>query len=89
MKDKFKSKCVVAVVASRRGVDLNVEAPVKPSIQIYVGDPRDIEIDPQQEWMMVEASSGYWEATRHTLKALQKLHDERYVSHPSTRGYNF
>ena len=79
VEDKFKTKCLVAVVASRVTLELIVEPPAKPSIQIFIGDPGNLEIDPQQEWIMVEASGGYWEASRHTLRALQKLHGERYV----------
>ena len=74
-KDMFKTTCRVAVVAARplAGVQQN------PSeIDIYFGSYDEIEIDPQQEWVMVEARSGYFEAYRHTLRSLQKLARERY-----------
>ena len=76
--DNFQSKCIVAVVASRLLSNLEVQYPSKPSIQIYLGDQNDIEIDPQQEYIMIEAIGGYWEACRHTYQALKKLHTESF-----------
>lgn len=68
--DMFKSICKVAVVAARplSGLQSN-----PPSIDLFFAKPEDIEIDPQQEWVMVESSEGYFEAYRHTLKSLQKM----------------
>ena len=76
-KDKFRSKCVIAIVAARpiTGVE---DTP--PQIDIYFSRTEDIEIDPQQEWTMLEAPTGYYEAAKHTLRALQKLNNETYVS---------
>ncbi|KAL8916896.1 MAG: hypothetical protein Q9172_006060 [Xanthocarpia lactea] len=73
--DMFKSICKVAVVAARplSGVQSN-----PPAIDIFFGDPNQIEIDPQQEWVMVESSGGYFEAYRHTLKSLQKIAIESF-----------
>ncbi|KAJ5165421.1 uncharacterized protein N7500_007251 [Penicillium coprophilum] len=48
------------------------------AIDIFLASPDDIEIDPQQEWIMVEARAGYFEANRHTLTALQKLSKESF-----------
>lgn len=72
--DMFKKVCRVAVVAARplAGVSQN-----PPEIDVFFADPEEIEIDPQQEWVMIEARSGYFEAYRHTLLALQKLSQER------------
>ncbi|KAJ5512243.1 hypothetical protein N7463_001795 [Penicillium fimorum] len=71
----FSSKCVVAIVACRlqEGVEKD-----PPEIDIFLASPDDIEIDPQQEWIMVEARAGYFEANRHTLTALQKLSKESF-----------
>ena len=76
--DRFQSKCIVAVVASRLPSALEVRYPSKPSIRIYVGNPKQLEIDPQEEFIMVEAISGYWEAYRHTYQAMKKLHGETF-----------
>jgi helicase required for RNAi-mediated heterochromatin assembly 1 len=75
--DNFRKKCIVGIVAARP-ID-NVKA-TPSQIDLYFGRPEEIEIDPQQEFVMIEARSGYFEGTRHTLKALQKLHQERLVS---------
>ncbi|OQE40164.1 hypothetical protein PENCOP_c006G01589 [Penicillium coprophilum] len=71
----FMTKCVVAIVACRllEGVEKD-----PPEIDIFLASPEDIEIDPQQEWIMVEARAGYFEANRHTLTALQKLSKESF-----------
>lgn len=75
-KDNFRKKCIIATVAARP-ID-NVKA--TPShIDIFFARPEEIEIDPQQEFVMIEARSGYYESSRHTLRALQKLHQERFV----------
>ena len=71
--DGFKTICIPAIVASRLLENLEVEPPLKPSIWIYVGDINQLQIDPQQQWLMIECTQGYWEAYRHTLKALQKV----------------
>jgi helicase required for RNAi-mediated heterochromatin assembly 1 len=72
--DNFRKKCIIAIVAARP-LD-NVKA--TPSlVDIYFARTKEIELDPQQEWIMIEARSGYYEGSRHTLKALQKLHRER------------
>jgi helicase required for RNAi-mediated heterochromatin assembly 1 len=74
-KDKFDTVCIIAVVAARpiAGVE---DTP--PQIDIYFSRTEDIEIDPQLEWTMIEAKQGYFEAARHTLRALQKLSQETY-----------
>ncbi|KAJ5836884.1 hypothetical protein N7447_002910 [Penicillium robsamsonii] len=47
-------------------------------VAVVASSPDDIDIDPQQEWIMVEARAGYFEANRHTLTALQKLSKESF-----------
>lgn len=49
-----------------------------PEIDIYFARPEDVQIDPQEEWLMIEAKQGYYEAYRHTLEALKKLHREQF-----------
>lgn len=72
--DGFRSKCVVAVVAARPldGLKDNIA----PEIDLYFARPEDADFDPQKEWLMVEAKSGYYEAHRHTMTALQKMASE-------------
>lgn len=72
-KDMFKSICRVAVVAARplEGLQQN-----PPEIDIFFATPMELEMDPQQEWVMVESKNGYFEAYRHTLRSLQKMATE-------------
>ena len=76
-KDRFRSVCIVAVVASRPVSSVEVPPPAKPAIHLYFADIAQIEIEPQVEYIMVEGSNGYWESSRHVLKALQCMSDER------------
>jgi helicase required for RNAi-mediated heterochromatin assembly 1 len=75
--DAFQTKCVIAIVAARplEGVKSH-----PPEIDIYFANPEDADFDPQLEWIMVEAKEGYYEASRHTMTALQKLSQERWVN---------
>ncbi|KAK5164997.1 hypothetical protein LTR04_001607 [Oleoguttula sp. CCFEE 6159] len=72
---KTKAKTVVAVVAARplAGVQQN-----PPEIDLFVGRTEEIHIDPQQEWIMIEERSSYFEADRYTLQALQKIMREPF-----------
>ncbi|KAF7712362.1 Uncharacterized protein PECH_003473 [Penicillium ucsense] len=72
--DKFSTECVIAVVAARpmEGV---VKTPTE--VDLYFAQTEDISLDPLKEWIMIEARSGYYEAHRHTMTALQKLSRER------------
>lgn len=72
----FKSKCIVAVVAARP-LDGLKKNPAE--IDIFYTRAEDAEFDPQLEFVMIEARSGYYEASRHTLTALQKMAREGYV----------
>lgn len=72
--DVFQSKCVIAVVAARQ-LDRVKQQP--PQIDIFWAQPNDAEFDPQVEWIMVEARNSYYEASRYSMRALQKLSKER------------
>lgn len=73
--DMFKSKCIVAVVAARPldGVRLN-----PPELDLFFAQPKDLNLDPDIEWFMVEERSSFFEAQRHTLIALQKMTREAF-----------
>ncbi|KAJ5575725.1 hypothetical protein N7535_002651 [Penicillium sp. DV-2018c] len=73
--DAFSTKCVPGVVACRLAENIEKDP---PEVDIFLASPEDMEIDPQQEWLMVEHRVGYYEATRHTMTALQKLSKERF-----------
>ncbi|KAL8696250.1 MAG: hypothetical protein Q9201_007753 [Fulgogasparrea decipioides] len=73
--DMFEKVCKVAIVAARplSGLQSN-----PPQIDVFFGSPEELEIDPQQEWVMAESARGYFEAYRHTLKSLQKMAKEAF-----------
>jgi helicase required for RNAi-mediated heterochromatin assembly 1 len=73
--DHFRSQCVVAVVAARPLEEVEKQP---HEIDIYVVRAEDTQFDTQQEWVMVEARSGYYESNRYTMTALQKMAKERY-----------
>lgn len=77
--DNFQEKCVVAIVAARplAGVQQN-----PPEIDLFFVRTGDMEIDPQKQWIMIEAKTGYYEAHRHTLLALQKMSRETFPLSP-------
>ena len=66
-KDGFRSICRIAVVAARplKGLREN-----PPSIDIFFDQP---EIDPQEEWVMVESRQGFYEGHRHVMRSLQMM----------------
>lgn len=72
-KDMFKTICRIAIVAARplTGVQRN-----PPEVDLFFASPGEMEIDPQQEWVMVECREGYYEAYRHTLRSLQMMSTE-------------
>ncbi len=74
-KDMFKKVCKVAIVAARPLAGLQ-QSPAQ--IDLFFATPEEIEVDPQVEWVMVEARTGYFEAYRHTLLALQKVMREKF-----------
>lgn len=71
--DPFKTICHVAVIAARPILGLQQNP---PEIDIFFGAPDEIELDPQQEWLMVESRNGFYEGHRHVLLGLQMLAKE-------------
>lgn len=74
--DMFKKHAVVATVAARPLSNLELNP---PEIDLFFSSPADVEIDPGVEYVMLESRSSYFEATKHTLLALQKMMLEQYV----------
>lgn len=64
----------IAIVAARplSGLEQN-----PPAIDIFFGGTDEFEIDPQEEWIMVESRNGFFEGSRHTLRELQMLSREK------------
>ncbi|KAF2014622.1 P-loop containing nucleoside triphosphate hydrolase protein [Aaosphaeria arxii CBS 175.79] len=73
--DCFQSKCVLAVVAARP-MDLLHQNP--PEIDLFFARAEEIEVDPMKRWIMVESRSSFFEASRHTLLALQHMMQEPF-----------
>ena len=69
----FTSVCRIAIVAARPLAGLHQNP---PEIDLFFGGPDELEIDPQQEWVMVESRNGFYEGSRHTLNGLQMLSKE-------------
>lgn len=69
-KDMFQKHAIVATVAARP-LDLLDQNP--PEIDLYIARPEEMEVDPAVEWVMVEDRSSFYEADKHTLKALQRM----------------
>jgi helicase required for RNAi-mediated heterochromatin assembly 1 len=74
--DMFRTNCIVAVVAARPLEGLN--QPGFPKIDLFIANPKQIEIDPGIEFIMVEDRSSFFEAERHTMTALQKMMSEPF-----------
>lgn len=83
--DGFKTNCSIVVVASRRliggllpdatqGED---EKNTPPRIEIFWSRSEDAFIDPLREFVMIQPSSGYYEACRHTMIGLQMEAQQR------------
>ncbi|KAI7534544.1 P-loop containing nucleoside triphosphate hydrolase protein, partial [Hortaea werneckii] len=73
--DMFKSKAIVATVAARPLDGLNMNP---PEIDLFVARAEEMELDPAMEFVMVEERTGFYEADRHTLLALQKMTGEPF-----------
>lgn len=71
--DCFRTECFPVIVAAR---PLSGVTASPPEVDIFFGSRKDIQIDPQKKFIMVEAKSGYFEASRHILRAIQKLSTE-------------
>lgn len=64
----------VAIVAARPISDLEQDP---PQLDLFLARPEELEIDCQKKWIMLEERSGFFEAERHTLVALQKMVHEK------------
>ncbi|KAI9882561.1 MAG: hypothetical protein M1823_005696 [Watsoniomyces obsoletus] len=73
--DMFQSQCIMAVVAARPVSGLQR---IPPEVDIFFSKPSECVVDPTEEWVMVEAKSGYFESVRHTLVGLQRLARESF-----------
>ncbi|KAL5117011.1 hypothetical protein ACEQ8H_005097 [Pleosporales sp. CAS-2024a] len=73
--DAFKTKCVLAVIAAR---PLSALEQNPPEIDLFFARPEEQEIDPMKKWIMVECRSSFFEASRHTLMALQHMMREPF-----------
>lgn len=84
--DGFAKHCIVATVAARplAGVEQN-----PAEIDIFFAHPEDVQINPLRKWLMVEARTGYFEAYRHSMVALQRLMTEKYEQRTVTRVYAY
>ncbi|KAK5123677.1 hypothetical protein LTR85_002313 [Meristemomyces frigidus] len=73
--DAFKTQAIVATVAARplQGLQQN-----PPEIDLFIARPEEMELDPAMEFVMVEERTGFYEADRHTLLALQKMMREPF-----------
>ena len=77
--DYFQTKCIVGTVAARPLDDVKKQP---PEVDIFFARAEDGEFDPHKEWTMVESRDGYYEASRHTMSALQKMSAERSAVAP-------
>ncbi|KAJ5345373.1 hypothetical protein N7452_003377 [Penicillium brevicompactum] len=73
--DNFRTKCLVVTVASR---PLENVTKNPPEVDLFVRSFDNLDLDPQKPWLMVQSSLGYFEATKHTMTALQKLATEKF-----------
>ncbi|KAF2822882.1 hypothetical protein CC86DRAFT_356647 [Ophiobolus disseminans] len=73
--DAFRTTCILATVAAR---PLSALEQNPPEIDLFFARPEDQQIDPMKKWMMVECRESFFEASRHTLLALQHLMREPF-----------
>jgi helicase required for RNAi-mediated heterochromatin assembly 1 len=73
--DNFQTTCILATVAAR---PISALAQNPPEIDLFFARPEDQEIDPMKKWVMVECRSSFFEASRHTLLALQHMMREPF-----------
>ncbi len=69
--DKFAKVCKLATVAQRPfkdGLDQN-----PPIVDLLWARPEDSVFDPEEELIMIESRSSYFEAARHALVGLQHV----------------
>ncbi|KAK6505706.1 hypothetical protein TWF481_007598 [Arthrobotrys musiformis] len=70
--DNFQSVVRVATVAARPISGLEGDLPYGTVVDLLL-HPDELELDPTKTWIMVESRSGYFEAFKHTLRALQRM----------------
>ncbi|KAF2768378.1 P-loop containing nucleoside triphosphate hydrolase protein [Teratosphaeria nubilosa] len=73
--DMFQKTAIVATVAARplEGLAMN-----PPELDLFIARAEEMELDPAKEFVMVEERSGFYEADRHTLLALQHMMREPF-----------
>lgn len=69
-KDPFNGKVIVATIAARPLAGLQ-QSP--PEIDLFIARSEEQEIDPAEEYLLVEDRGSLYEANRHTLLALQRM----------------
>ncbi|KAJ8106147.1 hypothetical protein OPT61_g9734 [Boeremia exigua] len=72
--DAFASTCILATVAARPMSALQQNPPEIDLFFPHYHQP----IDPMQKWIMIECRSSFFEASRHTLMALQHMMREPF-----------
>jgi helicase required for RNAi-mediated heterochromatin assembly 1 len=72
--DAFQTTCILATVAAR---PLSALQQNPPEIDLFFPHYHQ-PIDPMQKWIMVECRSSFFEASRHTLMALQHMMREPF-----------
>ncbi|KAF2438516.1 P-loop containing nucleoside triphosphate hydrolase protein [Karstenula rhodostoma CBS 690.94] len=70
------SKCLLAIVGARPLTALESNNP--PEIDLFFVHPEQYDWDPARKWIMVESRSSFFEASRHTLLALQHMMREPF-----------
>jgi helicase required for RNAi-mediated heterochromatin assembly 1 len=73
--DMFRTKCIVAVVAARP-LDGLMQNP--PQVDLFFARGADLCIDSSIEFTMVEERASFFEASRHTMMALQHMMREQF-----------
>ncbi|RMY70084.1 hypothetical protein D0863_06021 [Hortaea werneckii] len=82
--DMFRSKAIVATVAARPLDGLHSNP---PEIDLFIARAEEMELDPATEFVMVEERTGFYEADRHTLLALQKMKGEPVLRNNKNETY--
>ncbi|KAK6336216.1 hypothetical protein TWF696_001779 [Orbilia brochopaga] len=70
--DNFNSVIRVATVAARPLAGVDPGLANGPEVDLLF-QPGEIDIDPTEKWIMIESRRSYFEAYKHTLKALQRM----------------
>ncbi|KAK1655789.1 P-loop containing nucleoside triphosphate hydrolase protein [Colletotrichum phormii] len=75
--DRFRTQCIVAVVTGRYD-ELAGSSSAPPPLDLEFSDPGITAgfMEPDQEYVMVEARSNYFEAVRHVLEGLKQTAED-------------